>query len=161
MATRRTERPTPEGDLFSVTPIEATTDAGKPLPVAATSPPRYLLPKDLPGALARLDAREVEALLAAVVDEVKRRGRLTPPVAKSVAEAIGIGETRQKVLSASSHPDQQGTSRPGGGLTLGQANAVRAASAAGVKPSRIARQFGISESAVKKALTADARPRTR
>jgi hypothetical protein len=120
-----------------------------------------LLLRDLPAALSRLDGSEVEALLAAVVDEVKRRGRLTPAVAKRVADAIGAGETPQKLPSTSSQPDRQGTSRSGVGLTLGQTNAVRAAFAAGVKPSRIARQFGISESAVKKTLASDARPQTR
>ena len=103
-----------------------------------------MLPRDLPGALARLDAREVEALLMAVVDEVERRGRLTPAVAKTVADAIGDGEMPKKLPSASSQPDRQGMSRSDGGLTFGQTNAVRAAFAAGVKPSTIARQFGIS-----------------
>jgi transposase-like protein len=37
-------------------------------------------------------------------------------------------------------------------LTRGQLNAVRAAFKAGITPSRIARQFGISQSNVRKAL---------
>jgi hypothetical protein len=37
---------------------------------------RYLLPKDLAGALERLDDIEVDTLLAAVNSEAKRRGRL-------------------------------------------------------------------------------------
>jgi hypothetical protein len=37
---------------------------------------RYLLPKDLAGALQRLDDTEVDTLLAAVTSEAKRRGRL-------------------------------------------------------------------------------------
>jgi predicted DNA binding protein len=40
-------------------------------------------------------------------------------------------------------------------LTQGQLNAVRAAFKAGVTPSRIARQFGISQSDVRKALARD------
>jgi hypothetical protein len=40
-------------------------------------------------------------------------------------------------------------------LTRGQVNAVRAAFRAGIKPSRIARQFGISQSDVKKVLASD------
>jgi transposase-like protein len=39
-----------------------------------------------------------------------------------------------------------------GSLTTGKLNAVRAAFKAGVKPSAIARQFGISQSDVRKAL---------
>jgi hypothetical protein len=42
-------------------------------------------------------------------------------------------------------------------LTKGQLNAVRAAFKAGVKPSAIARQCGISQSDVCKALATDAR----
>jgi hypothetical protein len=57
-------------------------------PAIPRSYPRYLLPRDLPNALARLADSEVEALLTEVVNEVKRRGRLTPVVARSVAEAI-------------------------------------------------------------------------
>jgi hypothetical protein len=40
-------------------------------------------------------------------------------------------------------------------LTKGQVNAVRAALKAGVTPSRIARQFGLSQSDVRKALSSD------
>jgi predicted DNA-binding protein (UPF0251 family) len=40
-------------------------------------------------------------------------------------------------------------------LTRGQINAVRAAAKAGIKPSLIARQFGISQSVVRKVLTSD------
>jgi transposase-like protein len=41
------------------------------------------------------------------------------------------------------------------GLTRGQINAVRAAFKAGVTPSRIARQFGISQANVRKALATE------
>jgi hypothetical protein len=40
-------------------------------------------------------------------------------------------------------------------LRRGQVNAVRAAFKAGIKPSRIARQFGISQSDLKKMLASD------
>jgi hypothetical protein len=40
-------------------------------------------------------------------------------------------------------------------LSRGQVNAVRAAFKAGVTPSRIARQFGLSQSDVRKALSYD------
>jgi hypothetical protein len=43
-------------------------------------------------------------------------------------------------------------------LTRGQVNAVRAALKAGIKPSLIARQFGISQSDVRKVLASDAGP---
>jgi predicted DNA binding protein len=40
-------------------------------------------------------------------------------------------------------------------LTRGQVNAVRSAFKAGITPARIARQFGISQSNVRKALATD------
>jgi DNA-binding CsgD family transcriptional regulator len=40
-------------------------------------------------------------------------------------------------------------------LTRGQLNAVRSAFKAGITPARIARQFGISQSNVRKALASD------
>ena len=43
-------------------------------------------------------------------------------------------------------------------LTRGQVNAVRAALKAGIKPSQIARQFGISQSDVRKVLASDTMP---
>jgi predicted DNA binding protein len=45
-------------------------------------------------------------------------------------------------------------------LTRGQVNAVRAALKAGVKPSQIARQFGISQSDVRQVLASDATAQT-
>lgn len=42
--------------------------------------------------------------------------------------------------------------------TLGKTNAVRAAFMARIKPATIARQFGVSQSAVRKALASAARP---
>jgi DNA invertase Pin-like site-specific DNA recombinase len=44
-------------------------------------------------------------------------------------------------------------------LTQGKLNAVRAAFKAGITPSRIARQFGISQSNVRKALASDEKER--
>jgi len=44
-------------------------------------------------------------------------------------------------------------------LTQGKLNAVRAAFKAGVTPSRIAKQFGISQSDVRKAFVADEKKR--
>ena len=47
---------------------------------------------------------------------------------------------------------QEAAQYGGGSLTTGKLNAVRAAFKAGVKPAAIARQFGISQSDVRKAL---------
>jgi hypothetical protein len=112
------------------------------------SQPRLFLPKDLAGALKRLDTAEIDALLAAVTTEAERRGRLPLSWAKEKPTADARPQPRQ--ASA-----ELGT----GSLTTGKLNAVRAAFKAGVKPSAIARQFGISQSDVRKALATEGRDR--
>jgi hypothetical protein len=94
------------------------------------------LPKDLPGAIKQLHDQELDRLLAAVLVEQERRGR-KPPVPK--------GTSRKPRVEAVGLP-----------LTVGKLNAVRAAFKAGMTPSRIARQFGLSQSDVRKALASDA-----
>jgi predicted DNA-binding protein (UPF0251 family) len=97
---------------------------------------RHVLPKDLPGAIKQLDDQELDRLLAAALAERKRRGRKpsasTEPPDKPLVEAVVVH------------------------LTPGKMNAVRAAFKAGVKPSQIARQFGLSQADVRKALASDA-----
>src|SRR6266542_5789698 len=85
----RTQHPTP--DLFS----EASAPEPPPTPANRVSSPqaaavdiaaslrRYLLPKDLPNALKRLDDGELASLLAAALDEAKRRGKLPSSLAAS------------------------------------------------------------------------------
>jgi hypothetical protein len=92
------------------------------------------LPADLPNAIKQLDNQELDRLLAAVLTEQKRRGRKIP--------GSGGSLRRRQVETPSS-------------LTQGQLNAVRAAFKAGITPSRIARQFGIRQSDVRKALAGD------
>jgi len=89
---------------------------------------------------------ESDALLAAVTTEAERRGRRPPSPAK---EKPGVGGKPQR--------RQQVSEDNAGSLTTGKLNAVRAAFKAGVKPSAIARQFGISQSDVRKALAQDTR----
>jgi hypothetical protein len=108
------------------------------------SRPRYLLPKDLAGALKRLDDGEIDVLLSAVATEAERRGRLPASAAK-----------RNPATHAKPKAERTPVEDITGRLTKGKLNAVRAAFKAGVKPSAIARQFGISQSDVRKALAAE------
>jgi hypothetical protein len=82
-----------------------------------------------------LGENEFDRLLSAVTAEGERRGRLSkrPSAAEPAARRTAVQEIA-------------------GSLTKGKLNAVRAAFKAGVKPSAIARQFGISQSDVRKAL---------
>ena len=111
--------------------------------------PRPLLPKDLAGALTRLGDTEVDALLAAVTvtAEARRRGRPAPASTKE-PKAEATSRVRRS-------PPEVGAAS----LTTGKLNAVRAAFKAGVKPAAIARQFGISQAHVKKALAGESKPR--
>jgi predicted DNA-binding protein (UPF0251 family) len=145
MASRRPAETTP--DLFSAPP---TTTAAEPSAVPKgkagsdnqASQQRHLLPTDLDGALRHLDDAEIDILLAAVTIEAERRGRRPPR--PSTEKPASIVKPR--------HPPAEGRA---GSLTTSKLNAVRAAFKAGVKPYAIARQFGISQSDVRKALARD------
>jgi hypothetical protein len=141
MSTRRRAETTP--DLFPASPT-AKAPGIPPVPQtkaqAASLQPRHFLPKNLPAALERLDDTEIDALLAAVTTEAERRGRLLP-------------RPSEEKSTAKARPQRQAPAKHGvGSLTTGKLNAVRAVFKAGVKPSTIARQFGISRSDVRKAL---------
>jgi hypothetical protein len=130
-------------DLFSLSSNRTTSsDSANPTPTTAdkTAEPasvsRYALPTNLPHALKQLDDNELDRLQSAVIAEQKRR-------AKKVSVSHGTSPKRQ--IEPSPIP-----------LTQGKMNAVRAAFKAGVTPSRIARQFGISQADVRKALLAAA-----
>ena len=92
------------------------------------------MPSNLPAAVKHLTDGELEQLLSAVVAEQKRRGR----------KPLGPNASARKQQVEAIAP----------ALTKGKLNAVRAAFTAGVTPSRIARQFGITQSQVRKALAA-------
>ena len=85
----------------------------------------------------RLDDADVDLLLSVVTTEAQRRGRLSKPQSQAEAKRA----RRRAAAEEISH-----------GLTKGKLNAVRAAFKAGVKPSAIARQFGISQADVRRAL---------
>jgi hypothetical protein len=137
-------------DLFSTAaPIEEPAPLAKQ--VSSGQKRRHVLPNDLPNAVRHLDDRELDLLIAASLEEAKRRGRSVRTI-----EANKPDESVQKQLSriANSSPRRQVAPAPVS-LTRGQLNAVRAAAKAGIKPSLIARQFGISQSDVRKVLASD------
>ena len=149
MGRERSEQVLP--DLFSMdavrdasTPQHATTDA-----TAEPKPQRHVLPKNLRNAVKHLNDGELDLLHAATLEEMKRRGRLPRvrvdsenPLTKPPSPTDKASHRRQADL-------------PQVSLTRGQINAVRAAFKAGITLSRIARQFGISQSNVRKALATD------
>lgn len=119
-------------------------------PTVAPAPTRYMLPKDLPSALRRLSDGEIDTLLTAATDEAKRR-RPEPPSNRNTAKSPAPANPMRTRRS------QKPVGDPAASLALGKANAVRAAFMAGVKPSTIARQFGISQLTVRQVLQAEKR----
>jgi hypothetical protein len=122
-------------DLFSSAPArEVHSQPLEPIGSPSAVPLRHVLPADLPNAVRHLNDQELDQLLSAIIAEQKRRGKKLP------AEM----SRKQRVEVVTAVP-----------LTQGKLNAVRAAFKAGVTPSRIARQFGISQSDIRKALTSE------
>jgi hypothetical protein len=106
---------------------------------ARTAAVRHVLPRDLPNAMKRLTDAELDQLVAVASAEQRRRGR--------------------KPLASDESPRRRRVEEAPLPLTSGKLNAVRAAFKAGITPSRIARQFGISQSHVRNALAGDASSR--
>jgi hypothetical protein len=123
-------------DISSASASEPTPPLSADEPPAASSP-SYALPKNLPSALRHLDDDQLGRLLEALLAEQERRGK-KPSVS---------GEPMRKQRTKGITPS----------LAQGKLNAVRAAFKAGVKPSRIAREFGISLPDVKMVLVGDER----
>ncbi len=139
-------------DLFSTGPAE-DGPALPPRPSAEPSPERHVLPKNLHAAVKHLNEEELDLLHAATLQEMKRRGRAPPPVLTQSSAPLG---PRKPQLPPTAKSSRRGRVEivevP---LTRGQVNAVRSAFKAGITPARIARQFGISQSNVRKALASD------
>jgi hypothetical protein len=148
MGRDRTEPATP--DLFST---DMVPDASPPPTrrVSATeaaietASKRHVLPMDLPNAVKHLTDRELDLLITALVEEAKRRGRLPPGIQATTPD----GSIPKRLSSRVKRQTKTAS------LSLGQINAVRAAFKAGITPSRIARQFGISQSDVRRVLASE------
>jgi hypothetical protein len=117
--------------------------------VTEAAPQRYILPKNLRNAVKHLSDGELDLMHAATVEEMRRRGRkpsveVNLPVRPDMAKLPPPPTGKRRHVNIAEVP-----------LTRGQVNAVRAAFKAGITPSRIARQFGISQSNVRKALASD------
>jgi hypothetical protein len=139
MGQDRTPQASP--DLFSTAPVAETSPLATKPASSAEPERRHVLPKDLPNAVRHLTDQELDSLIAASLEEAKRRGR----------SPAGI-QTEESVAKRSSGTDDRRQGELAVSLTRGQINAVRAAFKAGIKPSLISRQFGISLSDVRKVL---------
>jgi hypothetical protein len=123
----------------------AEMEKAAPTVVPSEQKRRHVLPKDLPNAIKHLDNQVLDRLLAVAVAEAKRRGR----------SSSNNQTTEQSPSPMRRSPRGRHVQAETLSLTRGQINAVRAASKAGVKPSLIARQFGLSLSDIRKVLAMD------
>ena len=105
-----------------------------PSNVTATAS-RHVLPNDLPAAVKHLEDQELDLLFDAVVAERLRRG--------------------MKIAVPEKTPSQRTVNAAAVSLNLGKLNAVRAAFKAGVTPSKIAKEFGISQADVRKGIASE------
>lgn len=113
------------------------TESNSPRPVpnnVTATASRHVLPSDLPAAIKHLSDQELDQLQAAITTEQQRRGRKPPASDKTLSKRVEATATS---------------------LTPGKLNAVRAAFKAGVSPSKIAKQFGIPQSDVRKVIASE------
>ena len=142
-------------DLFST---GAELSANRPSEGVSGQPSRRsVLPKGLPKAIQYLSDGELDWLLRTAIEEAERRGRLVPMgMERPTNMPTVLPEPAPKQTKPPGRPTRQRqTDLAPTPLTRGQANAVRAAFKAGVTPTRIARQFGLTSSQVRKALLPD------
>ena len=135
----RRSRPVSEPDLFRV---ESSPPAGAP----PRQPPAAIMPDevrsvgldDLGRMITRWSDDEVERLRVMVTAEVRRRGLLPPAEASHGEGPAGrlIRQRRPNVVVE--------------GVTPAQVSAISAASQAGIKLNKIAREFGLPLAAVKR-----------
>ena len=141
-------------DLFST---EADLSANTASGVAGQPSRRSALPKGLPKAIRYLSDEELDWLLRTAIEEAKRRGRFEPLGMERPTNMPTVSpEPAPKQIKPPSRPTRQRQIELAPtSLTRGQVNAIRAAFKAGVTPARIARQFGLTPSQVRKALLPD------
>jgi len=117
---------------------------------------RHVLPRDLSSALNQLDDGELDRLLEATRDELQRRGRSLTST-RVIRPTTQMSTEQRASDQSTATPERRQPEEPNVALTQGQVNAVRATFKAGITPSRIARQFGISQSDVRKVLASEPR----
>lgn len=152
MGRESTQQPTP--DLFSTSEVRENSAAlinsgsckATTVPIASQPP---ILPENLDHVIKQLTNHELTELIHVALNEAKRRGKsplqttgsMQPNPSTEAVRSTEKGSSRKPVIAD---------------VTLSpiKLNAVWAAFKAGVTPSRIARQFGISQANVRKVLGA-------
>jgi hypothetical protein len=161
MGRESTRQATP--DLFSADEIREDSTAstksgsGRTERVVSTSQ-RYVLPENLDLAVRQLTDDELMQLLEVAVQEAKQRGKSSLRTGgDSFQSSCPTEEVTKNHRSTEKASNRKQVDAATVTLSPGKLNVVRAAFKAGVTPARIARQFGISQANVRKALASDDR----
>jgi predicted DNA-binding protein (UPF0251 family) len=157
MGRESTQQTTP--DLFSTdevrevsaASIRSGSDRAARVPSASQ---RHVLPENLDLAVKQLTDDELMQLLEVALQEAKHRGK--SPLGTDGDRMLPSRQTEVAKIENASKRKQVEVAEVT--LSPGKLNAIRAAFKAGVSPSRIARQFGISQANVRKALVDDRKP---
>ncbi len=143
-------------DLFSADGIKAAVPSsptqGTTKKATQLESQRHILPKNLRHAVSQLSDGELYELYEAAFDEARRRGRSPRSVRTDLTTLCPSQLATKRLLPTAK---RRRTDIDEVALTRGQVNAVRAAFKAGITPSQIARQFGISQSNVRRTLATD------
>lgn len=141
----RRARPASEPDLFSIdTVLNAPAPPVRPLAPTTPVASPDIIPDDFERVIVRWSDDAVGRLVVVVTAEARRRG-LLPPEQAPKNNAAGGRLIRQR------RPEHVAE-----GLAPGQVSAIRAAGQAGVKLSKIAREFGLPLAAVKRVIAGTA-----
>jgi DNA-directed RNA polymerase specialized sigma24 family protein len=154
MGRASTQQTTP--DLFSTDEVrEASAASIKSGSDRATRVPsasqRHVLPENLDLAVKQLTDDELMKLLEVALQEAKHRGK--SPLRTGGDPMQSSRQTEEAKIENASKRKQVEVAEVT--LSPGKLNAVRAVFKAGVTPSRIAKQFGISQANVRKALASE------
>jgi DNA-directed RNA polymerase specialized sigma24 family protein len=131
----------------SAASIRSGSDRAATVPSASQ---RHVLPENLEHAVKQLTDDELMQLLDVALQEAKQRGK--SPFRTGGDPMQSSRQTEEAKIENASKRKRVEVAEVT--LSPGKLNAVRAAFKAGVTPSRIARQFGISQANVRKALAA-------
>ena len=121
-------------------------------PDRQTKRPGIALPAELGRSLRLLDDAQLDRLMKAVADEVRRRGCAAPD-GPSVAGRSARPVPAKTALAKPGEPDNAAT------VTSGQQRLILAACEAGLKPAAIAKEFRVSRATVQSVITSAQRDR--
>jgi hypothetical protein len=149
----RRSRPAAEPDLFSLEPARPRLAPPAELKAASLPGPKLAISiDDLGQVIAGWSDAEVEQLHVMLTNEIHRRGLLLVESVHASPSAAEVKSAAGQAVRKRKHEDSVQEVAPG------QVSAIRAASQAGMKLSKIAREFGLPLATIKRILSVSASP---